>query len=103
MKRGGCKFGGCKTGAVNGQKGGGGHSFAVGTQAQRVSAPPPPRAFSAPQKPVFIALTGSAPQNSGPVESWTQANWFYVGKGQAIAATVDLLPSHWGRLHVCRT
>ena len=44
MKRGGCKLGGCKTGAVNGQKGGGGGgcSFAVGTQAQRVSAPPPP-------------------------------------------------------------
>ena len=43
MKRGGCTFGGCKTGAVNGKKkGGGGCSFAVGTEAQRNSAPPPP-------------------------------------------------------------
>ena len=41
MKRGGCKFGGCcqwpKTG---------GCSFAVGTQAQRVSAPLPPGSLS---------------------------------------------------------
>ena len=42
MKRGGCKFGASKIGAVLCPKRGGGCSFAVGTQAQRVSAPPPP-------------------------------------------------------------
>ena len=40
MKRGGCKDGDGKTGAVLCPKRGG-CSFAVGTQAQRVSAPPP--------------------------------------------------------------
>ena len=39
MKRGGCKFGGSKTGALSKK---GGCSFTVGTQAQRVSALPPP-------------------------------------------------------------
>ena len=37
MKRGGCKFGDGKTRGYPG-----GCSFAVGTQTQRVSAPPPP-------------------------------------------------------------
>ena len=37
MKRGGCKLGGCKTGAVNGQKGGGGG--VVSSQCP-LSAPP---------------------------------------------------------------
>ena len=41
MKRGGCKYGDGKTrGCPFSKKGG--CSFAVGTQAQRVSAPPPP-------------------------------------------------------------
>ena len=39
MKRGGCKFIGSKTGAVLCTKKGWGCSFAVVTQAQRVSAP----------------------------------------------------------------
>ena len=40
MKRGGCKFGSSKTGAVLCPKKGG-CSFTIGTQAQRVSVPPP--------------------------------------------------------------
>ena len=45
MKRGGCKFGGSKIGAVLCPERRG-CSFAVVTQAQRVSAPPPPWDFS---------------------------------------------------------
>ena len=42
MKRGGCKFGDGKTRGCSFSKKGV-CSFAVGTQAQRVSAPPPPQ------------------------------------------------------------
>ena len=47
MKRGGCKFGDSKTrGCPLSKKGG--CSIAVGTQTQKVSAPPPPPGTSAP-------------------------------------------------------
>ena len=42
MKRGGCKFGGSKTGAVHCPKGGGGAVVSQLEPKLRVSAPPPP-------------------------------------------------------------
>ena len=43
MKTGGCKFGGSKTGAVNGQKRGGGAVVSQLVAKLKESVPPPPR------------------------------------------------------------
>ena len=53
MKRGGCKFGGCKTGAANGQKGGGGAVVSQLVPKLKESVPPPPGLDPSPQPPLL--------------------------------------------------